>query len=247
MEVKPLRVELSIGHKTREVVDGKPVVITHRVVTFGKRICGGDLFKIDGDPQATLPTQYQDLLLRTAITEFGTLKMPVGLQVLLSLDSIDRDDLSEAYDRFSREFLGEAQADYQSDRQVKLAIGYEMNGLVYDVVEFGTRLVGMDEVRADKLGYKAGSIRRVCYLAGRQVVKLSQSEGGSVLDGPLELQVFEALDAVDIQAIRIGSEVWRHSFRRPGARVPRHGAGPDGSATGGEDGVERGANTQLVN
>jgi hypothetical protein len=221
-EINPYTIELPMGH-----TDLKKA--RHTRVTFGQRINGKRLFAIDDDPQSSINTQYQDLLLRAAITEFGTLKMPVSLNVLLNLDSIDREDLNEAFNKFSSEALGERQVEYLADNKVKMAIGYESNGLIYDLVEFGTRLTGMDDVEADKL--KLDGIRRVCFLAGKQVVRLFQSEGSSVLDGPITLEYFEKLDVIDIQAIRLASEVWRNSFRRSGARTIEVGSGAERSAS----------------
>src|SRR6201999_3753418 len=94
--------------------------VKHNRVTFGKRVNGKTFFAIDDDPQSSIPTQYNYLLLRAAITEFGALKMPVPLSVLLNLDSIDRDDLNEAFNRFSVESLGENQAEYLAENKVKL-------------------------------------------------------------------------------------------------------------------------------
>jgi len=209
-ELKPLTITLPMGHRDK---DGA----LHTAVTFGRMITGRDLFTIDSDPQSQLQTQYDDLVLRTAITGFGTLKMPIGLNVLLGLDSIDREDLSDGFNNFSKANRDGAEAQIIDDRVLKLGFGYESNGLVYDRVEFGRRLTGMDQVEADKR--KLDGIRRVCFLAGRQIVKLSQSDGASELTGPVELDVFEKLFASDIQSIRVASEVYRQSFRRPGARV----------------------------
>jgi hypothetical protein len=189
MDIRPLTVELPIGYKDKNG--------THARVTFGKRVSGKVLFDIDSDPQAKLKTQYEDLLLRAAITEFGSLEMPVPLSVLLALDSIDRDDLNEAFTRFSTESLGDLKVEHLDGNRVKLALGYERNGLVYDIVEFGTRLTGMDEVAADK--ESLSGIRRNCFLAGRQVTKLAQSKGESVLEGPVFLEQFEQLPFVDLE------------------------------------------------
>jgi hypothetical protein len=228
-EITPVTIDLPIGH-----TDLKKVM--HTRVTFGQRISGKKLFAIDDDPQSEISTQYQDLLLRAAITEFGTLKMPVTLKVLLDLDSIDREDLNEAFNRFSVESLGERKVEHLADDKVRLAIGYESNGLVYDIVTFGRRLTGMDEVEADR--FKLTGIRRICFLAGKQVVKLSQSEGASELDGPMPLEYFEKLDTLDIGAIRVASEVWRNSFRRPGARIPQIGRSAKRPAAGDANRVE---------
>jgi hypothetical protein len=221
-EVSPVTIDLDIGYTDKKQV-------RHTRVTFGSRLSGKTLFAIDSNPQGVLQTQYSDLILRAGITEFGSLKMPVALEVLLGLDSLDRDDLTEGYGRFAAQSLDGRESEQVSDDTVKLAIGFEKNGLRYDTVRFGTRLTGMDEVAADRL--KLEGVKRRCFLAGRQAVSLSQSDGESVLEGTLSLETFEALDTVDLYAIVLASEVWRHSFRRPGARVPQDGPGAErGSA-----------------
>lgn len=204
-EVIPHTIELIGGY-----TDPKTKV-THRRVIFGKRFTGRLLFNIDSDPQSSLETQHSSLILRACITEFGTLKMPVPLTVLLGLDSIDRDDLNEGFNQFSLLNEADSKPEFLTTDTVKLAFGYESNGLTYDLVKFGQRLTGMHDVEADKL--RLTGIQRVCFLAGRQVVKLAQSHGASELDGPVELQIFEQLDSVDINAIRAGSEIYRQSFR----------------------------------
>jgi len=228
---EPFSIDLIGGY--REPKSG----VVHKHVTFGKILTGKELFIIDDDPQSNLPSQYQDLLLSRAITKFGTLVTPVSLIVFQRLDSIDRDDLSDAYETFSRQWLAGRKAEYPSDRVVKLSVGYQVNGMTYDLVEFGNRLVGMDEVRADKLGHRAGTIRRVCYLIGRQVSKLSCSEGVGEIDGPLPMGIFEQLDGVDIQALRVGAELWRQSFRRPGAGVSGLGPRENNAAAGETNGM----------
>ncbi|MGA9768282.1 MAG: hypothetical protein WBV94_04525 [Blastocatellia bacterium] len=207
MELTPLTHQLDIGYK-----DSKNNV--HRQVTFGARVNGEKLFAIDEDPQANSKTQYQLLLLRASITEFGTLTMPVTLAVLLALDSIDIDDLNEAFITFSNNHIGARKVEFLPENKVKLPLGYERNGLTYDVVEFGTRLTGMDDVEADHLNLTGA--RRLCFLAGKQVVRLSQSDGASILEGPLPLQICERLDVVDIYAIKAGSEFFRQSLRIKG-------------------------------
>ena len=215
---------MSPHNVTIELVDGyvDKKNARHSTVVFGQRLHGKVFFTIDEDPQSDLPTQYNDLLLRAAITHFGALSMPVPLSVLLSLSDLDREDLSDAYNRFSIESLDGRRADFLSDNKVKLPFGYERNGLVYDIVEFGTRLTGMDSVEADRL--KLGDLRRGCFLAGKQVVRLAQSEGASALEGPMLLEMFETLDVADLNAIRQGAELWRQSFRRARATVPQRGS-----------------------
>jgi hypothetical protein len=216
IETTPVTIELIGGYTDKKMV-------THRRVTIGRRITGKELFRVASDPQAVLETQYNALILREKITEFGTLKMPVPMAVLLSLDTIDRDDLMEASNRFSS--VSEGQDDeplFLADNRVKLTFGYERNGLTYDVFEFGVRLKWMDEIEADKLRLKG--LKRDSYIAAKHISRLLQNKGSAELKAPfapeLLLEMLESLDAVDISYIRVASEVWRQSFRRPGALIP---------------------------
>ena len=145
--------------------------------------------------------------------------MPVPQLWLLHLDAIDRDDLSEAYNLFSVGGLGERVAESLSDDTVRLAVGYEINGVVYDVATFGTRLIGLHELEADKLELEG--VKRLCYLAGQQVVRLSQSEGGGRIEGALSLEVFEQLDMVDIFALEAAARRWRESFRKGRKKIQK--------------------------
>lgn len=250
MTVKSHKIELTIGFTQRDKQQKKEV--THKDVIFGKRIDGKRLFAIDSDPQSSIQTQFSDLLMRASITKFGSLKMPVALSVLLALDSIDREDLKEAYTLFSAQSLKELRNEGENseesdeseteeteendsiqvvaDNTIKLMLGYDRNGLVYDLVEFGRRQTGMDEVEADVKGYKG--IKRLCFLAGKQISKLSSSQNASVLTGPIGIDVFEALDIVDIYAIQGGAEVWRNSFRTTGSRLQKVGNGKDSVSAG---------------
>src|SRR5436853_2749494 len=98
--IEPVTIELDIGYKD-------PRGTIHRRVTFGKRINGKALFAIDEDVQSSSPTQHADLLQRASMTEFGEMKMPVPLKVLLSLDSLDREDIADAYRSFSEQSFGQ--------------------------------------------------------------------------------------------------------------------------------------------
>jgi hypothetical protein len=221
MEFKSRTVELRIGYRDKAGA-------VHRRVTFGKRIDGKTLFAIDNDPQSRIPTQHSDLIMRAAITEFGGLSTPVNLKALLELDSVDRDALAEEFNRFMTEGLGDGAVEVLSQDEVKLAVGYESNGLRYDVVRFGKHLTGMDEIEADVL--KLTGLRRVCFLAGKQVTQFSQSDGASVLDGPMALDVFEKLDSMDVGVIQAAGELYRNSFRRIADRAREIGAGEKSAA-----------------
>lgn len=234
-EITPHTITLISGYTGTDRKSKEPV--NHKEVTFGKRINGRTLFAIDSDPQSNFPTQYGDLLLRASITKFGTLKMPVALAVLLSLDSIDREDLQAAFAVFSANSLKEVSDEYSeteeidaelddesmsgmiSENQVKLAIGLDKNGLVYDLCTFSRVLTGRDEVEADRQSLTG--IKRICFLAGKQITQLSESNGTSILEFPngLDVSVFDELDMVDIYRIRTASEVWRNSFRTKRAQA----------------------------
>ena len=249
--------------------DKKKVV--HRRVVFGRRITGEDLFRMDTDPQSQVPTQYQDLETREAIVEFGTLPMAdqkgnfqrVSLSILLDLDSIDREDLRAGYNEFVKKGLGDRRPVFMPPNKVRLVFGLTIGEQQYDLVEFGRRLTGRDDVQADKL--ELTGIARMCYRAGRQIskvaiacakcdgavsksVKCADCSGagyvaGSEIDGPVELECFNTADGIDIQTIGSGAELWRQSFRLRGGSVSGNGQGPDSTPAGNEDGLARGSNS----
>ncbi|MGB8508137.1 MAG: hypothetical protein WCD76_07020, partial [Pyrinomonadaceae bacterium] len=78
----------------------------HREVEITKRLLGCDLFDIEANELSVLQTNRESLILSHAITKFGTLKMPTPLTALLALDSIDRDDLLDAYNDLESEGSG---------------------------------------------------------------------------------------------------------------------------------------------
>lgn len=224
-------IELSVGYESKGSRGEEAV--RHTRVVFGKRLTGAVLMAIHDDPQSNIPTQHQLMLLRGGITQFGELPIPVLLTVLLALDSIDIEDLVAANDRYLALTQEGRAPEFVSDSEVKLAFGFEDNGLVYNRVRFGRRVVGRDLVDAEKKGY--AELRRECYLIGREVERLTTEDGAHVLDGPIELQVFEQLDAYDITTLRAASMGWRDSFRKSRKGVPAGGAQRDDS--GGADGV----------
>jgi phage FluMu protein gp41 len=204
-------VELAGGYK-----DKKEVV--HRAVAFAHRITAKDLFALDEDPRATIPTQYNDLLLSRAITKFGELKIPIAATVLLDLDSVDREDLVEGHNVFSALSAEGHNAEFLPDHNVRLGWGFKINGLEYRRVAFGRRVTGRDEVDADRAGLKPG-VRRLCFLIGRQIQKISTQDSSSEIDGPVSLSEFESLDGADVATLRGAAELWRQSFRIRGAEV----------------------------
>lgn len=217
---------------------------THRKVTFGKRITAKDLFKLDTDPQAQDITQYSDLIMSAAITEFGALKMPVLLPVLLSLDSIDRDDLVEAHDKFLNESRGENEAKILPDNKIKLAFGFKIDSVTYDVVQFGKRTNGFDVVNAQKLGFQG--VKRECFFIAKQISQLSSSSVEATLE-TIEIKDFEQLDGYDLIHLRIAAEIWRQSFRILRSGLPEKRIGETNSFIDEGNKTERSNDSELVN
>jgi hypothetical protein len=185
--------------------------ITHKKVTFGRRLTVGDLMLIADNPQAQIKTQHEDLIRARMITEFGSLKMPVTLPALLSLDRVDRQDIGEAGDYFLQLTRAERSAEFLEDNKVKLFFGFTIADVVYDTIQFGNRLTGNDDVEADRLGLS--DIRRMCFELGRQISRLESSEHALTLEGQIKLEQFESLDSEDLGLLRIGGEMFTQSFR----------------------------------
>lgn len=194
--------------------------VTHKSVTFGRRMTVGELKKLDNDPQARVTTQYTLLIVRAAITEFGAFSLidkkgnrrAVPLPFLLALDSLDREDLIAAHDEFLYLSRGDrSAAEVLDDANVALAFGFEIGGTSFDLVTFGRRLNGHDAVEADKLGLTG--VGRICFEINKQIEKIASSETGEELTGALALEAFDALDAEDLSYLRLGAERFRQSFR----------------------------------
>jgi hypothetical protein len=223
-------------------VDGKNV--RHNRVVFGHRITARDLFAIDRDPQGQLPTQYQDLLISAHIIEFGSLPMPVSLLALLSLDSIDHDDLVAACNEY-QDKSAEQRSEFLPEFKVKLAFGFIVNDILYDMVQFGRRLTGVDHVAADREKLEPG-FKRACFLAGRQISEIATACGTLTLPGPIPLEYFESLDAADVATLQGGAEMWRQSFRVNRGNVSPEGGSQGSGGAGSEVRVDRGANTESA-
>lgn len=207
---------------------------THRDVVVGRLVTGEDLMKISDQPESAKQTQFDLMILQTAITSFGELKMPVPLTVLLSLNSADRRDLAAAYARLikaaSKGRTAEKLSKKSQEGRYKLAFGFRKDDTVYDVVEFGKLLSGYEELEADEFS----GVRRTCYVIGQQIVKLSQFDGPATLDGPVPLEMFGTLVDQDLFALQEYSDDWVDSFRgkggAPAADVDRRGGVSEASS-----------------
>lgn len=220
--------------------DGK----THTEVTFGKRLSVGDLMMIEDNPQSQFQTQHTDLIRRQMMTRFGTMKLPVTLATLLSLNRIDRRDLAEAADHYVRVSRGERTSEFLSDNKVKLYFGFEVAGEFYDVVQFGNNLNGHDEVEADRLGLTG--MRRLCFDLGKQISRLESSEHEMVIEGKVELDAFEKLDGDDLNVLRIGGEMFTQSFRLNRKKLSKQRNGDDSVSAGSRAGMDGKGNSKSA-
>lgn len=226
-------VTLPSGVKSRDPKDKGAIF---REVVFGRRPTLADQLKIEANSQSALEVQEVLLYARVAITKFGGIRMPVPLTVLLQLDDIDREVLLEGYVEYLTDSLGERVAEPWGDNGFKLAVGLEVDGETYDVVEFTPRpspLTGHDEVKIERL--HGSGLRKELALVSRETVALSQSEGDVKLDGAVAVEALECLDAYDWgQLLRFSAHRradFRSSRRRLAAGGAAEGAGDTGPAS----------------
>jgi hypothetical protein len=207
--------------------------VTHRHVVFGKSVTAKRLLGLRLDPQATLQTQYQDLLLAESIVEFGTLKMPVALPVLLKLNTVDRDDLMAGRDAYRAKVIGDRKQEFNKNG-VTLLFGIKIGEIRYTIVEFGKDVTGYDEVAADR-NFLTELLARKAFLAGRMITKISNAEGNSI-EGPIEYETIASddLDEDDLFVLVSASELWRQSFRIRRAAVSKDKPAEAGGDPGGE-------------
>jgi hypothetical protein len=187
-----------------------------RAVTFGRRPTLAERVKIDDDAQSSVEVQKPLLLARAAITSFeGVRRNPVPLSVLLHLEETDREVLLEGYLEYLRDSLGDGVAEQLDDNTFKLALGVEVDGETYDLIEFTPEpqpLSGYDEVKLERQ-FGAG-VRKEVALISREAIALAQSEGELRLDRTVEVELLERLDAYDgIELLRFFADR-RWSFRR---------------------------------
>ena len=198
----------------------------HKVVEYGKRLTVKDLIALDNDPQARNMTQYQDLVRRKMMTKFGTITLPVPLNVLLGLNALDREDLQLGADEFAVLSRGERTTEFRENNVVKLRFGFEIDGTFYDVIQFGSLTTGRDEVEADSLGLTG--VARDSFLIGRQISKISTDDGLASVEGTVDLETFTSLDSEDYNLLRMGATLWRLSFRLKRKELQRERNGESG-------------------
>lgn len=228
-------IQLTFGYTSPQ--GGDP----HKTVVFGRRVTGADLMGIGDRPESQKQLQFELMLIQTAITTFGTLSCPVPLTTLLTLNRVDRDDLSRAYAEYLKESAGGRASKKLSDSSLQLPFGLVAGGQTYDVVEFGHLLTGFEELEADDLD----SWRQACFLLGRQITKLSQSGGAAVLKGPVAPEAFEGADGSDVFAMQAFIPDWLDSFRRQARREVQADGGAGDRVSDAAPGQAGGGDTRL--
>lgn len=212
--------------------------VTHRRVVFGKRLTAARLLNLRLDEMSEVSTQFQDLQLIDSIVEFGTLKMPVALTQILSLNTIDRDDLREGLADFNAKYLAGRKPIVSDDgKETTLMFGIKIADLRYTRIEFGKDLTGYDEVAADRAGM-TDVLARKTFLACRMVVRISNAEGDEI-EGPIAYDVINSddVDEDDLFAFVGASELWRQSFRLRGRAVQGERTEANGAADSNENRV----------
>lgn len=214
------KIELTYGYKDKYGV-------THKHVTFGKRLTVGDLMKLDNDPRCQLPTQYSDIVNSRIITKFGDLPIPPPLDILLSLNRIDREDINAGVVQFLSSGTGDLPDDkYPNEPSCSIVFGFEHDGSKYTEIEMNRLPTGHDEVEADSNNLRG--VMRECFMIGKRITKISTGIGSS-LDGPIDLEKFKTLDSVDLNLLRIGALKADLFFRFEGEGTEKNGAGESGS------------------
>lgn len=229
------KIKLPFGYKDK---DG----VAHKEVTFGKRLTAGDMMLLDADPRGQNTTQYWDLIYARSITSIGSKKAPIGIDVLLGLNSIDRADIKKGFQTFCDLNRDGRAYDFLDNHTVKTYFGFQIDGIEYRVVEIGNLLTGRDEVEADAMS-EAGVIRE-CFLLGRRISKISTEDGSMSLDGPIDLEKFREIDAVDLNLLRTGANIAEAFFRLEGDEVSEERNGEGGSDPGEGNGNVGSGNTE---
>jgi len=237
MEITPLTIELING-----IIDSQQVA--HRDVTFGRRLTILDMVYIDADEQSNFQAQKNDMIVRRAITKFGTLPIPVPLNLMLDMPRVDRLDLVRSYNRFMEESAGERQSEFISHDKVKVEFGLIKNEIVYDVATFGNQVTGHDELDAERQGLSG--LGETVFLIGKEIAQLSQSDGPHTLEGPFPLELMGQFDAADLPTLRAAEGIWLNSFRRPGATLQGKFTGEANGNSDARTGQTRSGNTVVA-
>lgn len=193
-------VDLKFGYEDKETPELK-----HRRVRFGRRPTGADFMKA-AEESGNSDIQFSVGLMQTAIVEFGEMSLPVPLTVLLSLNQIDRELLTETYFSYLVA-TGADSGEILEDGKVRLGFGFERKNKKIFEVQFGRLLTGYDEIEieSEQISFWQANALRI----SKEIIS------------PTDLTVaeIEALDVDDFTLLRNAEEAWLNSFRKPGADV----------------------------
>ena len=170
----------------------------HRDVTIGRLPLGSDAFAAMHDPESIYPTVLDAYLLRASITRFGSLKLPIPLRSLLSLDSIDMDVLNAAFDEFLLSFTEGKSVELINEHTARLIAGVEISGVTYTHVHF--KGIGKDVPDPSQVGITSVSSQTelACRLLGSRIARLASCDGIHSIDGPITLDIFAKLPVFDL-------------------------------------------------
>lgn len=208
-ETKPAnpsrRFNLKFGYQDKEDSE-----IIHREVVISRRPTAKDLLKIEDDLDSEDIQSSLEIAAAT-ISTFGTLTMPVSMTVLLELNEVDSNKLSDEFSAFLKDSQPKKKAKILEDSRVQLANGIDRDGAKYDVVEFGNLLSGHDRI---KISNEAKSAKQFKVLKiAREVTKLSTADGSKSISGTLTLAEIELLDMSDFIFLVGAESRWLNSFR----------------------------------
>lgn len=184
--------------------------VTHNEIIFGHRVNGNDLVEIEGRTDGLSADVSNCWLIGKALLQFGTLQRPNFIDALLSLDSLELEEVEQGHDEFLRRTSSPPL--FISEDTVRLGCGFTLDGERYNTLTVGRLLTGYDLMRADRM--RLTGVMRNFYLLGLQVMKISQSDGEKFLDEPLPVEAFYAMDVNDIGAIRQTAELFKAKRRQ---------------------------------
>lgn len=196
MKIKPAKIELFNGYTDKK---GK----IHKQIEISKLIKAGEFFFLEATWGNQSPTTLTAYLLSHAITKFGKLEIPVSTNILLELYKTDLEDLVAIFNSFTEQNGTPILID---EKTVKLVFGLEKDGTIYDLAEFGKLTTGKDVVEAEMKELSGN--REAVFLAGKEIVRLKQSNGDLVLEGELNLETIGELYLIDALGIVEQSKIW---------------------------------------
>ncbi len=186
-----------------------------RRVVFGKRPTAGDQIKIEDDPQSAFDIQKSLMYARASMVQVGDKQRQPYLTELLNLKRADRETIIEGYIEFLNMSIGHRTQEKVDDDTLKLAFGLIEDGETFDLVTLcdnSSELSGYEELEIERSA--KGDFEQTCALMGRDVARLSQSDGGGSIEGPLSIEQVGRFDFFDLNFMRTAAGERRLLFRR---------------------------------